>query len=129
MTRRTERVGNVIQRDLGEFVQRELSDPRLAFLTFSRVEITPELSQAKVFVSVMAGEKETQETMAALADHAGRMRTYLSKRLKTRTVPRLHFVLDKNLDHGFRIAELLKDLDTGKAPPSASPESGEKETR
>lgn len=115
MTRRTERVGNVIQRDLGEFVQRELSDPRLAFLTFSRVEITPELSQAKVFVSVMAGEKETQETMAALADHAGRMRTYLSKRLKTRTVPRLHFVLDKNLDHGFRIAELLKDLDTGKA--------------
>ena len=115
MTRRTERVGNVIQREIADFISRELSDPRLGFLTLSKVEVAPDLSQARISVSVLGNDREKHDTLAALADNAGRIRTHLAKTMSTRTVPHLRFELDRNLDHGMRIAELLKDLDTGSA--------------
>jgi ribosome-binding factor A len=116
MTRRTERVGNVIQRELSQFILRELNDPRLGFLTLSHVETTPDLGQATVSVSVMGGEGERAETLEALNEFAPRMRSHLAKRLHTRTVPRLTFTLDRNLDHGFRIDSLLRDIERGKNP-------------
>jgi ribosome-binding factor A len=116
MTRRTERVGNVIQRELSQFILRDLNDPRLGFLTLSRVDTTPDLGQATVAVSVMGGEDERRDTLEALNEFAPRMRSHLAKRLHTRTVPRLIFALDRNLDHGFRIDSLLRDIERGENP-------------
>jgi ribosome-binding factor A len=116
MTRRTERVGHVIQRELSQFILRELNDPRLGFLTISRVETTPDLGQAAVSVSVMGDEKERHDTLEALNEFAPRMRSHIAKRLHTRTVPRLVFTLDRNLDHGFRIDSLLRDIERGENP-------------
>ncbi len=110
MTRRTERVGNVIQRELSTFILRDLSDPRLGFITLSKADVSPDLSQAKVVVSVMGDEDEKQAALAALTQYAPRMRTHLAKVLHMRTVPRVIFELDRNLDHGIRIAELLKEV-------------------
>lgn len=111
MTRRTERVGTVIQRTLSEFILRQLSDPRLGFFTLSTVNTTPDLSQAKIGVSVMGTEEEKAATIAALAEYAPRMRKHLSGILQTRIVPKLIFELDRNLDHGFRIDKLLLDIE------------------
>ncbi len=116
MTRRTERVGNVIQRELSQFILREINDPRLGFLTLARVTVTPDLGQSTVAVSVMGTEDEKSATLEALNEFAPRMRSHLSKRLHTRTVPKLHFELDRNLDHGFRIDSLLRDIETGENP-------------
>jgi len=116
MSRRTERVGNVIQREIGSFILRELSDPRLGFLTVSRADVSPDLGNVRVTVSVMGGDAEKQSALAALSRQAPRMRAHLAKALRTRKVPRVSFELDRNLDHGFRIAELLKDLDRGEEP-------------
>ncbi len=116
MTRRTERVGNVIQRELSQFILRELNDPRLGFLTLSRVEVTTDLGQATVSVSVMGEEDTKASTLEALNEFAPRMRSHLAKRLHTRTVPRLVFELDRNLDHGFRIDSLLRDIERGENP-------------
>lgn len=116
MTRRTERIGNVIQRELSQFILRELNDPRLGFFTISKIDTTPDLGQATVSVSVMGSEEERRNTLEALGEYAPRMRTHLAKRLHTRTVPRLHFALDRNLDHGFRIDSLLRDLERGENP-------------
>ena len=116
MTRRTERIGNVIQRELSQFILRELNDPRLGFFTISKVDTTPDLGQATVSVSVMGSDAERDDTMEALAEFAPRMRSHLAKRLHTRTVPRLLFSLDRNLDHGFRIDSLLRDIERGENP-------------
>ncbi len=116
MTRRTERIGNVIQRELSSFILRDLNDPRLGFFTLARVDTTPDLSQATIAVSVMGEEEARTETLQALNDLAPRMRTHLSKRLHTRTVPKLTFVFDRNLDHGFRIDAILRDIEQGKNP-------------
>jgi ribosome-binding factor A len=116
MTRRTERIGNVIQRELSTFILRELNDPRLGFFTISSVDTTPDLSQATIAVSVMGDEAARAESIQALNEFAPRMRSYLGKRLHTRTVPKLTFTLDRNLDHGFRIDALLRDIERGENP-------------
>jgi ribosome-binding factor A len=116
MTRRTERIGNVIQRELSTFILRELNDPRLGFFTISTVDTTPDLSQATIAVSVMGDEAARAESIEALNEFAPRMRSYLGKRLHTRTVPKLIFTLDRNLDHGFRIDSLLRDIERGENP-------------
>lgn len=116
MTRRTERIGNVIQRELSTFILRELNDPRLGFFTISTVDTTPDLSQATIAVSVMGDEAARAESIEALNEFAPRMRSYLGKRLHTRTVPKLTFTLDRNLDHGFRIDALLRDIGRGENP-------------
>jgi ribosome-binding factor A len=116
MTRRTERIGNVIQRELSSYILRELNDPRLGFLTLSRVETTQDLGFSNIAVSVMGDEKARHDTLEALNEFAPRMRSHLAKRLHTRTVPKLIFTLDRNLDHGFRIDSLLRDIERGENP-------------
>ena len=126
MTRRTERVGHVIQRSLSEFILRQLSDSRLGFFTLSNVNTTPDLSQTKISVSVMGSEEEKQATIEALTEYAPRMRKHLSGILQTRIVPKIIFELDRNLDHGFRIEKLLHDIEQGKPAPEDDEEDKEK---
>jgi ribosome-binding factor A len=118
MTRRTDRIGHLIQQEIGTLLLREISDVRIGFVTVSRVEVTTDLAHAKVYVSVMGTDKEKRDSMAGLSSTAPYMRTHLSKVLKMRTVPRLQFVEDKNLDHGFRINQILSDIKKEEAKPA-----------
>jgi ribosome-binding factor A len=124
MTRRTERIGHLIQRELGDLILRELADARIGFVTISRVEVTTDLAHAKVYVSVLGSDKEKRDSLAGLGHSASFLRTQIAKVLKMRTVPRLQFVEDKNLDHGFRINEILNDIKRDENPRdgSAAPE-------
>ena len=110
MSRRTERIGHVIQRELGGFILREISDPRIGFFTISNVDVSPDLGQAKVSISVLGNEQERANTLEALTHHANRMRSHLAKALHTRTVPKVVLSEDRSLEHGFRVAELLKQI-------------------
>lgn len=117
MTRRTDRIGHLIQRELGDLIHRELADVRIGFVTISRVEVTTDLAHAKVFISVMGSDKEKRDSLVGLGHSASFLRTQISKVLKMRTVPRLQFVEDKNLDHGFRINQILNDIKSEKPLP------------
>ena len=121
MTRRTDRIGHLIQQEIGTLLLREISDSRIGFVTISRVDVTTDLAHAKVYVSVLGTDKEKRDSLAGLAHSSSYMRTHLSKVLKMRTVPRLQFVEDKNLDHGFRINQILNDIkrEGGKAEPES----------
>jgi ribosome-binding factor A len=110
MTRRTDRIAHLIQQEIGTLLLREVSDSRIGFVTISRVEVTTDLAHAKVYVSVLGSDKEKRDSMVGLSHSASFLRTAISKVLKMRTVPRLQFVEDKNLDHGFRINEILNDI-------------------
>ena len=110
MSRRTERVAHLIQREIGNVILQELTDVRIGFVTVSRVEVTTDMAFAKVHVSVMGSDKQKRDSMAGLSHSASYLRTHLSKVLQMRTVPRLTFVEDKNLDHGFRINQILNDI-------------------
>ena len=110
MSRRTERVAHLIQREIGDVILKELTDVRIGFVTISRVEVTTDMAFAKVHVSIMGSDKEKRDSMAGLAHSSSYLRTHLAKVMKMRTVPRLQFIEDKNLEHGFRINEILNEI-------------------
>jgi ribosome-binding factor A len=122
MTRRTDRIAHLIQREIGNVILKELTDVRIGFVTISRVEVTTDLAFAKVYISVLGSDKEKRDSMAGLAHSASYLRTHLSKVLQMRTVPRLTFVEDKNLDHGFRINQILNDIKREQTEPTPPPE-------
>jgi ribosome-binding factor A len=116
MSRRTDRVAHLIKREIGNVILKELTDVRIGFVTISRVEVTTDMAFAKVHVSIMGSDKEKRDSMAGLAHSASYLRTHLAKVMKMRTVPRLQFVEDKNLEHGFRINEILNEIKPKPAP-------------
>jgi len=87
----------------------ELKDPRLAGLvTVTEVRVSPDLKQARIYVSVMGTQAEQTSTLQGLAAAAGYVRHELTERLQMRRAPEVHFVLDHTEEYGQRIEELLR---------------------
>jgi ribosome-binding factor A len=93
---RSFKVADQIQRDLTELIARELKDPRVGMVTIQAVEVTPDYAHAKVFFSVLIGDKNVCEI--ALNQAAGFLRNGLFKRLHIHTVPTLHFLFDRTTE-------------------------------
>jgi ribosome-binding factor A len=109
MSRRTERVASAIQRELAMVILKDLNDPRLVGLpTVTRVKVSPDLSVADVFITVMGTEGQQTAALNALRHSAGLMRTRLTEALSTRITPYLKFHLDENAKKEIEILELLR---------------------
>lgn len=111
---RPERVAELIRQTVAEFLTSEVRDPRIGFVTVTGVEVSPDLSHATIRVSVMAAaEEEKARSLEGLTSAARYLRAELSRQLRLRTSPELHFQLDRGLDHAQRIDRVLKDLKEG----------------
>ena len=105
--RRQVRLQDQIHTEVAEMIALELKDPRIGFATVTRVELTPDLRSAHIWVSVL-GEKEAQEgTLEGLLSATGYLRHELSHRLRLRRVPELTFVLDHSTEDVHRVESLL----------------------
>ena len=114
---RPEKVAHLMRREVAEILQQRLRDPRVsAMVSVTDVEVTHDLSFARVFVSIMGSREEREATMHALAHAAGFVRHELSPRLGLREVPEVRFVHDESLERGARVEELLKRIHDGKPP-------------
>jgi ribosome-binding factor A len=100
-------VGEQIQRELAELIRVELKDPRLGMVSISAVSVSRDLGHAKVHVSVLGNESQMTESVAVLNNAAGFLRHRLGKIMHIRTVPELHFLLDRSLEEGARIGDLI----------------------
>jgi ribosome-binding factor A len=108
MSRRIERVASTIRQELAMIILRELNDPRLTGMpSITRVKLSPDLSVADVFVTVMGNEGQQSAALNALKHSAGLMRTKLTESLSLRTSPFLKFHLDENLKKEIAVLELL----------------------
>jgi ribosome-binding factor A len=111
---RPEKVAHLMRREVAEILQQKLRDPRIsAMVSVTDVEVTHDLSFARVFVSIMGTPAERASTLEALAHAAGFVRHELGSRLGLREVPEVRFVHDESLDRGARVEELLKRLHEG----------------
>jgi ribosome-binding factor A len=123
MSRRTERVASTIRQELAMIILRELNDPRLVGMpTVTRVKLSPDLSIADVFVTVMGTEGQQTAALNALKHSAGLMRSKLTEAMSMRTTPYLKFHLDEDLKKEIAVLELLdkvsrenKELDRQRA--------------
>lgn len=114
------RVAELLQAELAELLLRHLKDPRLQMVTLSRVEVTPDLRHARVYVSHVGSAAEQQAALAALQQATGFMRSHLGKHLKLRYIPQLTFQLDTSIAYGVRISRLLQELLPRQEPPEGS---------
>src|SRR5215212_2958701 len=109
MTRRTEMLGSTIQRELAEMILRDLNDPRLTgFPSITRVKVSPDLSIADVYVTVMGTPGHQEAALNALKHSAGVMRTRLTKVLSIRQAPFLKFHLDVGLKKELELLEAIR---------------------
>lgn len=106
---RSQRVASQLRRELTELLQREVEDPRVQWVTIIDIEVSRDLSVAKVYISTLQKEK-LEETLTALQELAPGLRRLLGKRLHLRTIPELQFLKETALERGMRIAQLLDQL-------------------
>jgi len=117
MTRRTERINDLLREEISDLLRRGVKDPRIGGLvTVTEVDVSPDLRRAKVFVSVLGTEEEKASTFRALTAAAHFVQRELRKRLTIRRTPELFFVPDDSLERGARILELLQRAQEGPAP-------------
>ncbi len=108
--RRLDRVNHLIQMELSELILHRVKDPRLGFVTVTQVKVSPDLRNARVFYSVMGGEKEKTGSKTALEHAAGFLQREIGTALQLRYTPKLHFSLDDSLDRGLEIDRLLRKI-------------------
>ena len=115
MTRRAQRLNNLIRHEISELLQRQVKDPRLGnFVAITEVSISPDLRYAKIFVSHIGNEEQKQETMSALASASGFFRRELAQRIRLRHMPELIFQWDDSIERGVHLLDLINQVTTEK---------------
>jgi ribosome-binding factor A len=107
---RRERVEELIVREVSDILRREVKDPRIGFVTVTEAEVSPDLRQARVFVSVMGSDEEREAALKGLNSAARFIRGQFGKRVAMRVTPELTFRFDTSIDRGARIFELLEQV-------------------
>lgn len=107
---RVKRVSETLKEVLSEIIQLNLKDPHVGFVTVTGVEMTPDLKQAKVWVSVMGDEEEAQNTLKALKHAKGFLKAEVAKRVRLRYMPEMTFMLDETVRTSMRIEGILKEI-------------------
>jgi ribosome-binding factor A len=103
---RPQKLGDLIQRELSDLVQHELRDPRVGMITLTSVDVSPDLSHAKVFYTTL-DPTHLEEASRGLKRAAGFLRSQLAKRIKLYTTPELRFVYDESVERGDRLSRLI----------------------
>ncbi len=111
--KRAERLGELILAEIADLTARDIKDPRIGFVTFTRVEMSDDLRHAKVFASILGSEPEKARTLQGLASATGYIRRHLGRALHLRYTPEIAFLLDESSAHGAKIAQLLRQLHAG----------------
>jgi ribosome-binding factor A len=109
-SRRPEQMAETLRQVITDGLAREVRDPRVGFVTVTAVLVSNDLSHARVMVSVPGEDPDKARALEGLQSAAGFLRSRAARALTTRTVPELHFELDRGLEHAARINELLNTI-------------------
>jgi ribosome-binding factor A len=111
---RPERIAQLMRREVADILERRLRDPRLDdMVSITDVEVTQDLSFARVYVSTLKSGAERERVLDALKSAAGFVRHELRPRLGLREVPEIRFILDESVERGARVDEILRRLEHG----------------
>ena len=90
---------------------REIKDPRIGFVTVTDVEVTGDLREAKIYVSIMGGAEQVKNSLEGLNSALGFIRREIGQRVRLRFTPEISFALDTSLDYGDHIQKLLLQVE------------------
>ncbi|MGR4070285.1 30S ribosome-binding factor RbfA [Halomonas sp. LR3S48] len=109
--KRTDRVGDQLQKELAVLIQREVKDPRLGMVTVSGVTVSRDLGYADVYVTLLGEDspERIKENLKVLKQAAGFLRSQIARRIKLRHVPELRFHYDESVVRGQRLSSLIDE--------------------
>ena len=108
--KRSEKVGDLIREEISQIFLRELKDPRIGFVTITKVAVSDDLKVAKVYYSVFGGEQEKKEVLQGLGSAKGYVKRELGRRIRLKYMPDISFMFDDSLEYGEHIEELLQGV-------------------
>lgn len=114
MSRRTEKISHQIIKELSEIVRNELVDPRIGFVTFTYAEVSPDLSHARIYFTVLGSEKEKKSTYYGLKHASNFLKNALKERIRLRRIPDLEFVYDESVEKGMKVYEKIVEVQSAK---------------
>ncbi len=117
MSLRLQRVKELLKREIGEVIRRQLPVNEVGLINVNDVVVAPNLHNATVYVGVLGGEAQKKRAMEALEQSRKRIQGYLGKAVVLKYTPQLRFVLDESVEHGNRILRILDELE--KSSPSS----------
>ena len=106
---RPQRLGDLIQREVSDLIRLELRDPRVGMITITSVDVSPDMSHAKVFFTILQKE-HLEETAQGLRRAAGFLRSQLARRMKMYTTPELRFEYDESVERGDHLSRLIDSV-------------------
>jgi ribosome-binding factor A len=107
---RQNRVSELIKREISIVLQQEMQDPRIGFVTVTKVIITQDLKHAKVLVSILGDDSAKKTSMEAINNSLGKIKELLASRIKLRYMPTIQFQLDTSIEYSAHINDLLARL-------------------
>ena len=108
---RIEKLQELIKQEMSKMLLKELKDPRIGFVTVTDIEMTGDLREAKIYVSVMGGEEKVKSSLEGLNSALGFIRREIGQRVRLRFTPEISFALDTSLDYGDHIQKLLLQVE------------------
>ena len=108
---RIEKLQELIKQEMSKMLLNDLKDPRIGFVTVTGVEMTGDLREAKIFVSVMGGAEQVKSSLDGLQSALGFIRREIGQRVRLRFTPEISFALDTSLDYGDHIQKLLLQVE------------------
>jgi len=110
MSMRANRVAEQMKKEMSDIISRRLKDPRVGFVTVTDVEVSGDLQQAKVYITVLGDEDAKAETLKALEKAKGFIRSEIGSRIRLRKTPEIFFEFDESIEYGNRIEKLISEL-------------------
>lgn len=110
MSRRLLKAAEAIREVVSMAILTEVRDPRVRDVTVTQVEISPDMKQARIHVSVMGDEKKQKLSLIGLQNSAGFLQKKVAERIETRYTPRLSFVLDRGVKNSLEVARILNEV-------------------
>ena len=107
---RVQRVAEEIKKEIGRIVHDQLSDPRIGFVTITKVDLSRDCRFAKVYFSLLGSKKQLRDTQVGLARSKGFIRKLLAQRVKLRYTPEIVFKLDEGIEYSIHISEVIEKL-------------------
>jgi len=116
MAHRKEKLEELIKRKTADFILTEIKDPRIGFVSVTKVELSRDFLQADICVSILGGPRDIRKSLEGLNSAAGYIQRYLGKEISVKHVPKIEFRLDSSLSEGARMVDLINSLNVDNMP-------------
>lgn len=113
MSRRMDRIEEACKEELSELLQKEVKDPRVGFVTITRVKVSADLRHAKVYVSILGDEYEAEQSIKGLVNAKGFLKKQMGKHLRLKNLPDLEFIRERISEEALHLSEIMKKSDIG----------------